>query len=94
MSSRKKTQLQTVDALLKPHVEINVKEMRKMKCQRSQKYYNKTAHELSALREGDVVRMKPNPGEKTSKWHRGQIISKLGDCSNLVDVNGRGYQRN
>ena len=38
--------------------------------------------------------MKPNPGDKTSKWCCGQIISKLGECLYLVDVDGRGYQRN
>ena len=38
--------------------------------------------------------MKPNPGGKASKWRRGQIISKLGERSYLVDVNGRVYQRN
>ena len=38
--------------------------------------------------------MKPNYGDKTSKWHRDQIVSKLDECSYLVDVNGRGYQRN
>ena len=94
MSRKTKTQLPTADALLKSHVETSVKEMLTMKHQRSQKYYEKTAHELPALREVDVVRMKPNPRDKTSKWCRGQIISKLGERSYLEDVNGRGYQRN
>ena len=62
MSRRTKTQLLTADALLKLHV----KEMLTMKHQGSQKYYDKTAHELPALREDDVVRVKLNPGEKTS----------------------------
>ena len=31
---------------------------------------------------------------KTSKWRLGQIISKLGERSYLVDINRRGYQRN
>ena len=62
-SRRTKTQLPTADALIKPHV----KEMLTMKRQGSQKYYDKTAHELPALREGDVVRVKLNPGDKTSK---------------------------
>lgn len=43
MSSRTKTQLPTVDALLKPRVETNVKKMLTMKQQQSQKYCNKTA---------------------------------------------------
>ena len=94
MSRRTNTQLPTADVLLKPHVETNVKEMLTMKDQRSQKYYDKTAHELPALKEGNVVRVKPNPGDKTLKWRRGQIISKLGELSYLVDVNGKGYQRN
>ena len=63
-ASRAKT-LPTADALLKPHVETNVKEMLTMKHQQSPKYYNKTVHELPTLREGDVVRVKPNLGEKT-----------------------------
>ena len=51
MSKRTKTQLPTADALLKPHVETNVKEMLPMKGQQSQKKYDKTAHELPAQRE-------------------------------------------
>ena len=46
-----------------------------------------------ALREGDVVSVKLSPRDKTSKWERGQIISKLGERSYLVDVNEKGYQR-
>ena len=69
-------------------------EMLTMKRQRSQNYYDKIAHELPPLREDNVVSAKPNPGDKTSKWHCGQIISKLGERLYLVDVNGRGYQRN
>ena len=89
-----KSQLPTADALLKTNVkETNVKEMLTMKHQRSQKYYGKTAHELSALTEGDIVRVKPNPEDKTSKWGRGQIISKLGERLCLLDVYGRNYQR-
>ena len=38
-----------------------------MKHQRSQKYLDKTAHELPALKTDDVVRVKRNPGGKTSK---------------------------
>ena len=51
-------------------------------------------HELPALRESDLVRVKPNPRDKTPIWRRGQIISKQGERSYLVDVNGRDYQRN
>ena len=65
-----------------------------LKCQWSQKYHYKTAHELPALKEGNVVRVKPNPGHNTSKRCCGQTISKLCECSHLVDAHGRGYQRN
>ena len=51
-------------------------------------------HELPALRESDLVRVKPNPRDKTPIWRRGQIISKQGERSYLVDVNGSDYQRN
>ena len=67
VSRRTKTQLPTADALLKPRVETSVKKMLTMKCQRSQNYYDQIAHELPTLREGDVVRVKPNPGDKNSK---------------------------
>ena len=69
--SRQQSNTPTADALLKSHVETNVKKMLTMKCQQSQKYYGKTAHQFPALREGDVVRVKSNPGSKTSKWRRG-----------------------
>ena len=61
-----------------------MKEMLTMKCQQSQKYYGKTAQQLLALREDDEVRVKPNPGSKTSKWRRGQIISKLEEESEIL----------
>ena len=48
-------------------MDTNLKEMLTMMHQRSNKYYEKAAHELAALREGDVVRVKPNPTGKTSK---------------------------
>ena len=95
MSRRTKSQLPTADALLKTNMkETNVKEMLTMKYQRSKEYYGKGGHVLSALREGDIVRVKPNLEDKTEKWRRGQIISKLGERLYLVDVNGRSYQRN
>ena len=64
MSRRIKTQLPTADALLKPHMETNLKEMLTMKRQLSQKYYDKKAHKVPALREGDVIKLMPNPGDK------------------------------
>ena len=64
-----------------------------MKRQRSQQYYKKSAHELPALREPNR-RVKPNPGDSTSKWDCDQFISKQGELLYLVDVYGRGYQRN
>ena len=64
-----------------------------MKRQRSQQYYKKSAHELPALTEPNR-RVKPNPGDSTSKWDCDQFISKQGELLYLVDVNGRGYQRN
>ena len=94
MSRRIKTQLPTADALLKPHMETNLKEMLTMKRQLSQKYYDKKAHKVPALREGDVIKLMPNPGDKNPKCCRGQIIKKLDESWYLVNVNGRGYQRN
>ena len=95
MSRRTKSQLPTADALLKTNMkETNVKEMLTMKHQRSKEYYGKIGHALSALREGDIVRVKPNLEDKTAKWRRGQIISKLGERLYLEDLNGRSYQRN
>ena len=94
MSRRTKSQLPTADALLKTNMkETNVKEMLTMKHQRSKEYYGKIGHALSALREGDIVRVKPNFEDKNAKWCRGQIVSKLGEKLYLVDVNGRSYQR-
>ena len=93
MSRRTKTQLPTAEAFLKPHVETNVKDMLTMKRQRSQMYRDKRAQELPALKEGEVVRVKPNPGDKTSKWRRNQIIRKLGEHSYLVGANGRDYRK-
>ena len=94
MSRRIKTQLPTADALLKPHMETNLKEMLTMKRQLLQKYYDKKAHKVPALRDGDVIKLMPNPGDKNPKWRLGQIIRKLDESLYLVHVNGKGYQRN
>ena len=84
MSSRRKAELTTADALLKPHVETSMKEVLTMKHHRSQQQ----------MRESDVVGVKQKLGDKASKQRCGQIISKLGERSHLVDVNGKSFPRN
>ena len=71
MSRRTMTGVLKADVLLKPHVETNVKEGLTMRCKRLQKYCDKIAHELLALRESDVVRMKLNLG---TRLHNGIVV--------------------
>ena len=94
MARRTKTLLPTSEALLQPVIPTQVEERITEKKQKIQRQYDKTAKELPALNVGEVVRMKPPPGDLSREWKRGRCIKKLGERSYIVDVGGRAFQRN
>jgi hypothetical protein len=94
MARRTKTLLPTSEALLQPVIPTQVEERITEKKQKIQQRYDKTAKALPALNVGEVVRMKPPPGDLSREWKRVRCIKKLGERSYIVDVRGRAFQRN
>ena len=57
------------------------------------KYYNKTAHDLPVLNEGDIVRMRPYiKGSK--EWKKGVVTKRLDDRSYEVETPDYTFRRN
>ena len=65
----------------------------KEKLAKQAEYYNRNAHDLPALEEGDVVRMQPfNLGQK--EWQKGIVMRPLGERSYEVENPDAVYRRN
>ena len=94
MGRRTKTTLPTSVKLLQSEHDKNVVEKLKRNTQRQEHYYNKGAHDLRELNEGDCVRIKPRPGEKPS-WQKGIVKGKVDIRSYEVETEtGKVYRRN
>jgi hypothetical protein len=94
MARRTKTLLPTAEALLHQAVQANVVEKLVSKKQKIQRQHDKTAKDLPPLRVGEVIRMKPSPGDSSREWKRGRCLKQLGKRSYVVNVDGRAFQRN
>ena len=65
----------------------------KEKLAKQVEYYNRKAHDLPALEEGDVVRMQPfKLGKK--EWKKGTIKHRLSERSYEVETPDAVYRRN
>ena len=96
MNRRTRTLLPTTKTLLQPRAlqsERDIQQLNKRQFQQS-RYYNQHARDLSTLKEGDVVRMKPfQLGSK--EWKKGTITSRLEERSYMVQTPyGDTYRRN
>lgn len=95
MNRRTRTTLPMSASLLQPRSIDTCKERMKMK-QRQLKqahYYNRTAHDLPVLEEGDTVRMKPHIlGQK--QWQKGEVLKRLDERSYEVETPSGVYRRN
>ncbi|CAG2249181.1 unnamed protein product [Mytilus edulis] len=80
--------------LLKPKIEgQNVQKEIQYSKERQAHYYNQGAKELSYLKEGDVVRVKPaNKYQKT--WEKGTVNQKVNERSYEINIKGKTFSRN
>jgi len=63
--------------------------------ERSQKYYNRQAKDLSILHEDDIVRVKPiDSNLKQQPWSKGIIRKRLDTRSYQVELNNKILRRN
>lgn len=96
MNRRTRTLLPTTKSLLKPEVisESRTREELERRQESQAKYFNRGARDLTPLKEGDVVRMKPfQLGEK--RWKKGVVVTRLDERSYIVDTpDGGSYRRN
>ena len=95
MGRRTRTLLPTTKSLLEPRNPLNPHEMEQLQLnqKRQAKYYNRTAHDLPTLKEGDTVRMKPFVlGQHT--WKKAEVTRRLDERSYEVQASGTTYRRN
>ena len=93
MGRRTRTLLPTTRSLLEPRNPLNPHEMEHLQLnqKRQAKYYNRTAHDLPTLKEGNTVRMKPFVlGQHTWK----KVTRRLDERSYEVQASGTTYRRN
>ena len=95
MGRRTRTLLPTTKSLLEPRNSLNPHEMEQLQLnqKRQAKYYNRTAHDLPTLKEGDTVRMKPFVlGQHT--WKKAEVTRRLDERSYEVQASSTTYRRN
>ena len=74
-SRRTCTQLPTASELLKPELPQGIKEEIKCRRQKAKQQYDRSAKELPALEEGQVVRIQPV--KRQERWRKGTVLKKL-----------------
>lgn len=80
--------------LLTPEIAETILEEKAKKTAKSEMYYNRTAKDLSVLKPGDTVTIKPEGVTKGQKWRKGLVVQKLPNRSYNVEVDGKTLQRN
>ncbi|KAL2078306.1 hypothetical protein ACEWY4_025991 [Coilia grayii] len=94
MSRRLKTALPVGSKLLEPCVVSGVLEKLCHRKQVAKATYDRSAKDLPELTVGQVVRMKPLPGDRTGIWRQGSCVQRVAPRSYLVNVEGALYRRN
>uniref|UniRef100_A0A8C5QG74 Gypsy retrotransposon integrase-like protein 1 n=1 Tax=Leptobrachium leishanense TaxID=445787 RepID=A0A8C5QG74_9ANUR len=89
MSKRLKTSLPVANKLLEPCVVTAVLEKLRRRKQIAKLSYDVSAKDLPELSIGEPIRMKPLPGDRTSRLRLGSAC-----CPYLVDVDGSLYRHN
>ena len=80
--------------LLTPEISETVLAEKAKKTAKSQMYYNRTAKDLSVLKPGETVTIKPEGLTKGQKWRKGLIVQKHPFRSYDVEVDGKLLRRN
>ena len=94
MNRRTKTLLPTRTTLLQPDSlnQQNIGTEIDNAKQRQAKYYNRETKELGELKNGDIVRIQPNPGK--NEWRKGTVKEKVNIRSYDIDIGPRTIRRN
>ena len=80
--------------LLTPEIAETALEEKAKKTAKYQMYYNRTGKDLSVLKPGDTVTIKPEGLTKGQKWRKGLIVQNNPFCSYDVEVDGKLLRRN
>jgi hypothetical protein len=92
-SRRTRTSLPMASHLLQPKVIPDVHQNLQQRQNKQALYFNRGAKELQPLKDGDVVRVRPLPGQ--SKWFKAQVSSQEAPRSYQVRTeDGKRYRRN
>ena len=73
---RLKSEIPMKATLLTPEIAETVLEEKAKTTAKSQMYYNRTAKDLSVLKSGDTVTIKPEGLTKGQKWRKGRSCSE------------------
>ena len=91
---RLKSEIPMKATLLTPEIAETILEEKAKKTAKSEMYYNRTAKDLSVLKPGDTVTIKPEGVTKGQKWRKGLVVQKLPYRSYNVEVDGKTLRRN
>ena len=93
IARRTRTQLPIASQLLATMPESTEKVQRQIRDRqkRQSRYYNRHAHQLPDLLQGNVVRMRPSRGHR---WERAIVMRKVGPRSYEVQTESGTYRRN
>ena len=94
MGRRTRTLLPTSARLLKPKLPEPVKELVTKKREKQAHYYNKGAKRLKELKQGDIVRTKPDPKDRKKVWKKATCLQEVAPRSYEVEIEGKRYRRN
>lgn len=94
MGRRTSTLLPTSARLLKPKpVPKPVEELVAKKREKQAHYYNRGAKRLKELKQGDIVRMKPDPKNPKMLWKKATCLKEVAPGSYEVVLEERRYRR-
>ncbi|KAK2571051.1 Transposon Ty3-I Gag-Pol polyprotein [Acropora cervicornis] len=86
---RLKSEIPMKATLLTPEIAETVLKEKTKKTTKSQLYYNRTAKDLSVLKPGDTVTIKPERLTKGQQWRKGLIVQKHPFRAYDVEVDGK-----
>ena len=94
LNRRTRTEIPMKGTLLAPNIAENVLEEKAIKTKKSEIYYDRNAKDLSELKPGDAIRVKPEGLVKGQEWKKGSVIKSHGYRSYAVEVDGKVLRRN
>ena len=94
LNRRTRTEIAMKGTLLAPNIAENVLEEKAIKTKKSEIYYDRNAKDLSELKPGDAIRVKPEGLVKGQEWKKGSVIKSHGYRSYAVEVDGKMLRRN